>query len=149
MSRAVKFVLAGMVLIAGAYVQYARIAQVGGVNPNIVMVLAIAYMFFLADTVVASVLILSAALLVKWEPGMSYALAGFMGVLFLVWMLKKNIRWQPLVGVSVLTAGATALLALVVDPYFPISHPGIVAGEVVYNMALGVLFLIVGSQEGE
>jgi hypothetical protein len=149
MSRAARFIFAGMILIAGAYVQYARIAQVGGVNPDIVMVLAIVYMFFLSDTVVASVLVLAAALLVKWEPGMSYGLIGFMGVLFLVWVLRKHIRWQPLVGVSVLTAGATALLALVVDPYFLVSHPGIVMGEVVYNVALGGLFLIVGSQEGE
>ncbi len=148
MPQAIRFALALILLVLGAYAQYAHVMQIGEVNPNIVMVLTIVYMFFLGSTALVSVIILVAALLVKWEPGLSYELVGFVGVLFLAWALKKNVRWQPSVGVSVLVIGATALLVLILDPYFFIAHPGIILGEMVYNVALGNLLVIVGSQAG-
>lgn len=137
-----------LIVALAAYAQVEGILKIGDVNPNLVLVAVIAFSFFAANFLHLLALILCAALLLMWQPGISYELLAFVALLSGAVFLKRFIRWQMALTSTALIGSVTLLYAIAANPEFVMRHPFILFGEFVYNMALGsVLFVIFGQFE--
>lgn len=141
MSQAAKGVLAVLFLVCAAYAQATQLFSVAGVNPNLTLVLIIIYSFFIRENAVLFLFSLLAALLLSPQPRMNGELLGFLVILTAAIGFKRYLRWQPYVSASVLVAGATMALVLVLNPQLFLTHPRIIIAEVAYHIALANIFL--------
>lgn len=146
MSQSAKGVLAVLFLVCAAYAQATQLFSVAGVNPNLTLVLIIIYSFFIRENAVLFLFSLLAALLLSSQPRMNGELLGFLVILTAAIGFKRHLRWQPYVSASVLVAGATMALVLVLNPQLFLTHPALIFVEMIYNVFLGNLLLTVFTQ---
>lgn len=141
MPRIINGALAALFLAFMAYAQVTQLFAVYGVNPNLVLTLIVVYSFFIRENSVLLLFALFGSLLLSWQPGVNPELLGFLVVLLAVIILQRSFRAQPYASCSLLIAGATFILTLIIRPSLFLAHPALLIAEAVYNVFLGDLFL--------
>ncbi len=131
------------VLISGALMQ-ASVLRVYGIAPSLVLVCLVVCSFFTESIGFYALLVILAGWSVRVTPVLFDGVAlATTALAFGVFWLQRRIVVKGLIGVSLLIGFTTIVMYAMIQPSFLVRHPGLMMGELLYNLLIGfVLFEI-------
>ena len=127
-----------LVLLAGA-LQMHRAFPVAGIRPNFILTALIVVSFFVEDTPWYLATALIASISIRFSGGWSIEALAIILIGIGVFFIKSKIVWPGVYGSAILIALSTLVLYAFIGIHFLFSSFGIVAAEILYNIALGFI----------
>lgn len=127
-------------LVCAAYLQAFRLLEIGGVNPGLAATALIAFAFFESDVFITMLAVAVSALFLSSTPAANIEDIVFILTVSAAIIFKNLFFWKSLIHYFILIFCWTLAFYLLVAWNFVLSNPGIVLGEELYNMAVGLVF---------
>ena len=126
-----------LILLVGLLTLFQTLGfSIFGVKPNLALTAVVVASFFVVNIREGLVLILSAALLLKFNAVFNLDILIFSLIGTAALIFKKYLIWQPLINCLILIGLATSGFYLFLSPSLIIS--GIFLQEIIYNIILGI-----------
>ena len=139
-SRALLAVTAFILVAVAAACGQTGVLRIAGVAPNALLVTLVVLSFFCENLPFYLLLVFFAVLIGRVTPTFFDPVATVTAFLaLLVFWLERRLVWPGLIGVVIMVGITTFLTYLFLSPAMLIQHFGILAGELVYNVGVGLL----------
>lgn len=129
-----------VLLVAAAALMQGRTLAVAGVAPNLILLTLLISGFFIDSPAVYIALTLLASVLARATPSVFDPVSASVFVVgVLGFFAERRLVWPSFVGTVMLSAGATVAAYLLVQPSFLWTSFGAFAGELLYNVVVGLV----------
>lgn len=135
-----KYIFLVLLVILVGTLQSTNVLNLYGIKPNLLLIVLISASFFISDTLIYLSLVFLGMIMLSFKGGFELEQL-VLGILSIAsFFAGRRLHWQPfLMNLSFIGIG-TIIFYFLISPAFILNNLFLVSGEVIYNLAFGVIF---------